>query len=179
MNKGRAVPKGRNDTLARAHGLLAGALVFLLLGSSVRAQSSASSPGPFAGFAGSWTGSGTIALSNGTTERLRCQAAYAVASAGNNLRQNLRCGSDSYTFELRTDINYDGGRVGGSWAETTRNLSGRISGRVNTGRIDAVAEGPGFSAGIAMSTRGSRQTVSIRSQGTELSQVSVDLSRTR
>ena len=30
--------------------------------------------GPFAGFNGSWSGNGTVALSDGTTERIRCKA---------------------------------------------------------------------------------------------------------
>ncbi|MBL0408480.1 hypothetical protein JKG68_31960 [Microvirga aerilata] len=167
------------NTLSRARHLPLGALIVLLCGSSAHAQIQASSSNPFAGFAGSWLGSGTVALSNGTTERLRCQATYVVASASANLRQNLRCASDSYTFELRTDINAEGGRVGGVWAEATRNMQGTISGRVSAGRIDAVAEGPGFSAGIAMAPQGARQAVSIRSQGTELSQVSITLTRAR
>ena len=173
------MPTGLTTTLSRARHLPLGALIVLLCGSSAHAQTQASSSNPFAGFAGSWSGSGTVALSNGTTERLRCQATYVVASASANLRQNLRCASDSYTFELRTDINAEGGRVGGVWAETTRNMQGTISGRVSAGRIDAVAEGPGFSAGIAMAPQGARQAVIIRSQGTELSQVSITLTRAR
>jgi hypothetical protein len=171
---------GLTTTLSHARHLPLGALIVLLCGSSAHAQSQATSSSPFASYAGSWSGSGTVALSNGTTERLRCQATYAVASAGTNLRQNLRCASDSYTFELRTDINAEGGgRVGGVWSEGTRNMQGSISGRVSAGRIDAVAEGPGFSAGIAMAPQGARQAVSIRSQGTELSQVSVTMTRAR
>ncbi|GEO17569.1 hypothetical protein MAE02_52650 [Microvirga aerophila] len=173
------MPAGLANALSHARHLPLGTLVFLLGGGLAHAQTQATSASPFAGFAGSWSGSGTVALSNGTTERLRCQATYAVASAGTNLRQNLRCASDSYNFELRTDINAEGGRVGGVWAETTRNMQGRISGRVSAGRIDAVAEGPGFSAGIAMAPQGARQAVSIRSQGTELSQVSVTMARAR
>ncbi|WP_244470723.1 hypothetical protein [Microvirga massiliensis] len=164
---------------ADAYRLLCFAWVLLSFGPLAYAQQGAVSPGPFAGMSGSWSGSGTIGLSNGTTERLRCRAAYAVASAGSTLQQSLNCASDSYTFELRTDIDYEGGRIAGLWAETTRNLQGRISGRANAGRIDAVAEGPNFSARIILNTRGGRQSVSIRSEGTELSQVSVDLTRTR
>ena len=170
---------GLMNTLSRARHFPLGVLMILLCGSLAHAQSQATSSSPFGGFAGSWSGSGTVALSNGTTERLRCPATYAVASVGTNLRQNLRCASDNYTFELRTDINAEGGRVGGVWAETTRNIQGTISGRVSAGRIDAVAEGPGFSAGIAMAPQGARQAVSIRSQGTELSQVSVTMTRAR
>jgi hypothetical protein len=173
------MPAGLAAALSQARHLLLGTLVFLLGGVLAHAQTQATSSSPFESFAGSWSGSGTIALSNGITERLRCQATYAVASAGMNLRQNLRCTSDSYTFELRTDITAEGGRVTGLWMETTRNMQGRISGRVSAGRIDAVAEGPGFSAGIAMAPQGTRQAVSIRSQGTELSQVSVTMVRAR
>ena len=170
---------GLTNTLSHARHLPLAAVMFLLWGSPAHAQTQATSSNPFASFAGSWSGSGTVALSNGTTERLRCQATYAVATAGTNLRQNLRCASDSYNFELRTDINAEGGRVGGVWAETTRNMQGTISGRVSAGRIDALAEGPGFAAGIAMAPQGGRQAVSIRSQGTELSQVSVTMTRAR
>jgi len=172
-------PAGLANALSHASHLPLGTMVFLLGGVLAHAQTQAPSSSPFGGFAGTWSGSGTIALSNGTTERLRCQATYAVASAGTNLRQSLRCTSDSYNFELRTDINAEGGRVAGLWVETTRNMQGRISGRVAAGRIDAVAEGPGFSAGIAMASQGTRQAVSIRSQGTELSQVSVTMVRAR
>ena len=34
--------------------------------------------GPFAGMAGSWTGGGTLTMSDGQRERLRCRAADAA-----------------------------------------------------------------------------------------------------
>jgi hypothetical protein len=151
-------------------------VAFALYGSHGHAQTGAS---PFAGLAGSWAGSGTILLSNGTTERLRCQAAYMVAGAGSNLRQSLRCASDTYNFDLRTSVDYAGGVISGTWVEVGRNVQGRISGTASGGRIEAVAQGPGFSAGLGIGTRGNRQSVSIRSAGTELAQVSITLSRTR
>jgi hypothetical protein len=163
--------------LGRPRSQLLLALMVLLSGPAQAQGSSASSP--FEGFAGEWSGSGTIALSNGRTERLRCEAAYVVASAGSSLRQNLSCRSDNYVFELRTEVDYEGGRIAGRWSETSRNLVGRISGRAQSRRIDAVAEGSGFSAEIAMSTSGRRQAVGIRSQGTELSRIAVELTRIR
>ncbi len=39
----------------------------------------AQSGGPFAGFDGSWSGDGSVTLSNGTTEHIRCKADYKVA----------------------------------------------------------------------------------------------------
>jgi hypothetical protein len=168
-------------TLRHAFGcpraLAALALVAHLSGPAHAQRSSAASP--FEGFAGVWSGRGTIALPNGRTERLRCEAAYAVAAGGRSLQQNLSCRSDSYVFELRTDVDYEGGRISGRWSETARNLVGRISGQARDQRIGAVAEGSGFSAEITMSTSGRRQAVSIRSQGTELSRIAVDLTRIR
>ena len=47
-----------------------------------------SQSGPFAGFNGSWSGNGTVALSDGKTERIRCKASYNVNSTGLGLKQN-------------------------------------------------------------------------------------------
>src|SRR5271156_922818 len=47
--------------------------------------------GPFVGFDGSWSGGGTVSLSDGTTERIRCKADYKVNGSGLNLKQNLHC----------------------------------------------------------------------------------------
>jgi hypothetical protein len=173
------VPAGSPKHFASALQALTLGLAFALSGSQGHAQGGATTSGPFAGLSGSWSGSGTIMLANGTTERLRCQAAYMVAAGGRNLRQNLRCASDSYSFELRTSVDYQGGAISGTWAETARNIQGRISGSASGGRIEAVAQGPNFSAGLGIGTRGDRQSVNIRSQGTELSQVSIVLNRTR
>src|SRR5450759_2019543 len=60
--------------------------------------------GPFTGFNGSWSGNGTVVLSNGTTERIRCKASYNVNGNGLGLKQTLRCASDSYKFDLSTDV---------------------------------------------------------------------------
>ena len=51
---------------ARKAGIAACAVALSLLASSSQAQT-----GPFAGLAGSWAGSGTIGMSNGTRERIR------------------------------------------------------------------------------------------------------------
>lgn len=134
--------------------------------------------GPFAELSGSWSGSGTVTLASGATERLRCEAGYAIAAGGQNLRQDLRCKSDSYMFDLRTSLAYQGGAVSGEWVEVTRNARGSISGQASRGQIQATVQGPGFAAGFALATRGNQQSVSIRSQGTEVTQVSIVLRRT-
>jgi hypothetical protein len=131
----------------------------------------------FAALAGSWSGSGTISLSSGATERLRCDATYEVAPSGNSFQQNLRCKSDSYDFNLRTSVIRSGGNISGTWSETRRNVQGNITGRASDRDITATVQGPAFSASLTMQTQAGNQTVRIRSEGTELSAVSISLRR--
>jgi len=77
----------------------------------------AQSAAPFAGFDGSWSGNGTVSLSDGTTERLRCKADYKVNGNGLGLKQNLHCASDSYKFDLSSEVTSNGDRISGNWSE--------------------------------------------------------------
>jgi hypothetical protein len=134
--------------------------------------------GPFADMAGTWSGSGSITLSSGASERIRCRSAYALVEGGSTLQQDLRCASDSYRFDLRSDISHrQDGTLHGRWVETSRNVSGSLSGRLSGDQIQARVEGPGFSASLTMSTRGERQSVSIQSAGTEVTGLSITLTR--
>ena len=133
--------------------------------------------GPFAGLAGSWSGSGAVSLPNGARERIRCRATYTVGSGGNSLQQSLRCASDSYHFELQSNVNSDGNSISGSWSESTRNLNGRVSGRARGNLINALVEANGFSATITIATNGNRQSVSIRSLSHELAGAAISLNR--
>ncbi len=69
--------------------------------------------GPFAGMAGNWAGGGTVTLDDGSRERLRCRASYAVA--GPRMNMTLTCASDAYKFQLAADVVDQGGAVSGSW----------------------------------------------------------------
>ena len=150
--------------------------VVALLHSSVPSHAQ---QGPFAGLIGSWSGAGFIKLANGQRERLRCRANYNVGENGTRLQQSLRCASDSYRFDVNSNIVSEGGALTGSWSETSRNVSGSVSGRVSGNQILARIEGAGFSANLVLNTRGDRQTVLIQSPGHEVTEVSVTLARTR
>ena len=130
---------------------------------------------PFAAMAGSWSGGGLLTTTDGTQEPLRCRASYNVA--GSELQLNLRCASQSYNFDLAGDVAYRGGAISGSWRETSQNASGTISGRAAGDRIEAAARGDNFSANLSLTTRGGKQTVSIRPQGTNVTAVSLALDR--
>ena len=145
----------------------------LLSCSAVHAQAG----GPFAGFAGSWTGTGTVALSNGTTERIRCKADYKVAPSGMNLKQSLHCASDSYKFDLSSDVTSQGDRISGNWSEASRNIFGNLQVTAGGGRIDVFVEAAGFAANLNLQTNGSKQVVQIDSKG-EIRGVTITMTKT-
>ena len=99
-----------------------------------------------AAFVGSWSGSGTITVQDGTRERIRCRGAHKSNQSNGTLTLGLRCASDSYKFELQSDITYDGGNISGSWNEVTRQVHGSISGRATSNQIQAQASAIGFNA---------------------------------
>jgi len=121
--------------------------------------------GPFAGFNGTWSGNGTVLLSDGSTERLSCKADYKVNGNGLGLKQNLHCASDSYKFDLSSDVTSQGDRISGNWSEASRNIFGNLQGTAGGGRIDVFVEASGFAANVTLTTTGNRQTVQISSKG--------------
>ena len=142
--------------------LAAGVGAALMLSVSAgRAQSS----GPFAGFDGAWTGTGTVALSDGSTEHIRCKANYKVNGTGMGLKQKLDCASDSYKFDLTSDVTSNGERISGNWSEASRNIFGNLQGTAGGGQIDVFVEANGFAATLVLRTNGNKQTVEISSKG--------------
>jgi hypothetical protein len=134
--------------------------------------------GPFSGLGGSWSGSGRISLANGAKERIRCRATYSVGGDGNMLQQSLRCASDSYNFELRSDVESHGGRITGNWNESTRQIGGTLSGRAHHGRIEVSVHNPNFSAHLTLISHGSHQSVIIKSSsGGQFKGASISLAR--
>jgi hypothetical protein len=121
--------------------------------------------GPFVGFSGAWSGNGTVSLSDGTTERIRCKADYKIDGTGLGLKQTLRCASDSYKFELSSDVTCQGDRVSGNWRETSRNIFGNLHGTAGHGQINVSVETVGFAANLTLRSNGSKQTVQINSNG--------------
>lgn len=146
-----------------------------LLLQSISCAAVAQSP-PFAGLAGSWKGAGSISLSDGSKERLQCRATYQVSAGDARLQQSLRCASDSYRFDLNSDLVSQQGTIAGTWSEASRGISGSLAGRASSGSISAVADAPGFSANLSVTTRGNQQSFSIVSHG-DIRSVSITMVR--
>ena len=138
--------------------------VVTLFTASVFSSASHAQSAPFAGMAGNWSGGGSVTLDDGSTERIRCRASYAVGNGGSGLNQTLACASDSYKFNLSTNVTAQGAALSGTWSESSRNVNGQIEGRGSNGNFEIVATSPGFTANISLTTRGNKQSVVIRSE---------------
>jgi hypothetical protein len=117
---------------------------------------------PFAGLAGYWSGAGSVTLDDGSSEKIRCRATYAVSGNGSGLNQTLTCASDSYKFDLKTNVVAQQGSISGSWSESSRGITGNLSGRANDGNFQVIATAAGFTANITLTTHGNKQSVVIR-----------------
>jgi hypothetical protein len=146
-------------------GALAGVVALILWGFVLLAPAQAAN-GPFADFNGSFSGSGTI-RSNDKNERIRCTASYRpLGSTGHEINLQLRCNSDSYNFDLGGAFRADAGNhISGNWTETTRGVGGSAVGVARGGRLQLHVESSAFSATMYITSRGSRQSVSIDGQG--------------
>jgi hypothetical protein len=160
------------NTLAIFRRLLPAAAILFAAGfsnSTVQAQS-----GPFAGMAGNWAGGGSVTLDDGSKERLRCRATYAVA--GVNMTMTLTCASDSYKFVLSANVVDQGGAVTGTWSESSRNIGGSLQGRGAGGNFDVVASTAGFNGNISLRTAGNKQSIGIRADS-QFRAAAISLSR--
>lgn len=153
------MPRGSRPAAHLARGVIVVLAVWLASLSSGHAQRSA---GPFERLAGQWVGSGTIDLSNGTREPIKCRAAYDMLEKRHKLELNIRCASDSYNFNLFSSVVLAGRAISGTWSESTHAAGGTISGTAEGDHVQAYAESPGFAANLSLVTHGNRQSVSIK-----------------
>jgi len=146
-----------NDALVMIRRLLMAAAVSfagVLFSAPAQAQS-----GPFAGMAGTWAGGGVVTLDDGSKERIRCRATYAVA--GPSMTMTLTCASEAYKFQLSANVVDQGGAVTGTWSEASRAISGTLQGRGGGGAFQVVASTAGFNANISLRTAGNKQSISM------------------
>ena len=136
-------------------------IVATLFVASVSGSASYAQSGPFAGMAGNWSGGGTVTLDDGSSERIRCRATYAVGAGGTGLNQSLTCASDSYRFILSSNVVAQGSALSGTWSESSRGVNGTLEGRGSNGNFQVVASAPGFTASLSLATRGNKQSVVI------------------
>lgn len=133
--------------------------------------------GAFSSFGGTWRGSGSIILSGGQSERLSCKAYYTPKNSGAQLGIALSCASQGNKIELRANLDSSGNAVSGSWEERSFNSSGSISGKADGGKMNLAISGT-LKGTMSISTGGSSQSVTIKTDGTGFKAVNLKLSKT-
>ena len=131
----------------------------------------------FSDLVGSWNGRGSVRFSDGKSERISCRAYYNPKGAGDELNLAIRCASVSYKIEIRARLLNENGRLSGRWEERTFNAEGDVTGKASAGSIKMDIAGGGLTASMSVSYGGSKQAVSISTEGSNLKGVTIDLSR--
>jgi hypothetical protein len=131
--------------------------------------------GAFSGFSGSWRGAGQVVDTDGQSEDIRCVATYSISDGGQALTQSLVCASDTYRININSYLVAEEDGVHGHWEESTRNVSGHLTGRIADGQFEGVVEGPGFTAEVSLRSTRRMQAVNIRVHGSNVANVRVVL----
>jgi hypothetical protein len=140
----------------------------------VPSWSSQAATNAFDALLGSWRGNGQILLSDGRTERLKCNAYYT--GGGSHLGMAIRCQSETSNVEIRSKLSQTGSRISGTWEERTYNAEGTASGTATGDKISLQISG-GVTGTMQVSFSRSRQSVAISTQGIALKNVTIDLTR--
>ncbi|MBU1211515.1 MAG: hypothetical protein KJ587_09615 [Alphaproteobacteria bacterium] len=127
--------------------------------------------------AGRWSGWGSVKLTNGATEQVKCVATYFIKEAGSSLDQNLRCASASYKIDAKANYNVSGSAVSGSWEERTHSAKGVVAGQVTDNLFKLSVKGDTFSANMTMSSSACKQSISITPQGLNVDSISIGLKK--
>ncbi|WP_072390756.1 hypothetical protein [Hyphomicrobium sp. CS1GBMeth3] len=123
---------------------------------------------------GSWGGSGTYRLQDGTSERLKCDAYYT--GSGTQLGIAVRCSGKTNKIEMRSKVSSSGGALSGSWEERTYNASGAVTGKLTEQNLTLAISG-GVAGTMKITYDKSKQNVAIDTEGIPLKSVTVSLSR--
>ena len=83
----------------------------------------------------------------------------------------------SYSFDVQNSVASQGGRVSGSWAETTHNVLGEVTGTVSGETVRARVQAGQFAADITLIFAGSTLRVTLVPYGTHVREVSIQLRR--
>jgi hypothetical protein len=131
----------------------------------------------FGKFSGEWRGSGQVTGTDGKSESITCRARYDISASGESLTQALVCASDSYRFDIRSNVVADGENASGGWQETTRNITGNLIGHIRNGDFEGNVSGADFTAEVSLRLSGRKQDVVLTPHGGDVAKVQIALSR--
>ena len=122
----------------------------------------AEEPSPFAKLAGRWLGEGRLGIRDGKTEAVKCRVTYILLEQGTQVRQTIRCASDSGSVEVQSTVSHAAGTLTGSWKELSRDWSGELSGSVHANGFKVAVKGTELNANMDIIVKDARQIIEIQ-----------------
>ena len=120
---------------------------------------------PFEALGGAWAGGGSLAYDSGPPDKLECLGYYKSSGGGSNLSIAIRCKGDT-KLELRTKLDYRGGKLSGTWEERTYNASGDATGVATESKLNLQFSGS-LAGTMAIDFSPSTQSISVSISTTE------------
>lgn len=152
--------------------------VFAALGAHLALSGPAfSADAPLNTLNGTWGGDGSLAFEDGPAEKLTCLGYYKSPSDGKNLSIVIRCHGDPDKLELRAKLDYDHGKMSGTWEERTYNASGDVTGQASDKSLDLNFSGSldgKMSIAFSPTTQSVSVTISTANSGLKGAQISLN-----
>lgn len=114
---------------------------------------------PFDQLKGDWTGGGMVTPSRGDPEQVDCKVTYTAT--GSTVTQALLCTGADNRYDAKTKFKIKGGKISGSWNETTYDASGSINGSAIGHLVHARISGDKFSGRMSINVSDSGHTINI------------------
>ena len=128
-------------------------------------------------FPGRWIGKGELTFRGGIRNTVNCRITYFNREP-KKLRQSIRCKSDSFNLEIKTNIvDFPRGEITGHWEDRIYNIGGRISGRIVGREIQALVKGDTMTAVLSVIMDGDRQTIELKPRSSMLRSMRITLAR--
>jgi hypothetical protein len=142
--------------------VLAALMLALALAGQNPVPAAADDASPFDKLAGRWVGEGRLGVKDSPSEMVKCRVTYFVQEGGIQLRQSIRCASQSGSIEVASTVTHVGGTLSGTWKELTRDWSGDLTGTVNPNGFKVAVRGETLSANMDIIVKGERQIIEIQ-----------------
>jgi len=151
------------------------AIAFAAVAAFTDAPAAAAGEPAVSTLAGSWSGSGRISYTDGSSEAIRCTAYYT--SGGRALSMVIQCKSDKNPIHIRSKLQINGSNASGEWEERTFNASGSVSGNVGNSNMSLKISGGGFDGAMSVSFTKSSHTVNVTTKGIAMSRATMNFNR--
>jgi hypothetical protein len=126
------------------------------------APASAEEPSPFTKVVGRWLGEGRLGIRDGPTEHVKCRVTYIVSEQGAQVRQTIRCATESGSVEVQSTVTHASGNLTGTWKELSRDWSGELTGSVTANGFKVAVKGTELNANMDIIVKDTRQIIEIQ-----------------